>query len=352
LVSIVENVSVDGGVHNESGDVQNDRPLVVQFSHFSVKEFLASPRLASPNRDVSHYHIILEPAHTILAQACLGVLLRLDDGVEENGSGNSSPLARYAARHWVAHAQFQNVSSHVQTAMECLFDAQRPYFMAWLRLDDMDILNHIPPFTYFVTNKESDGTPLYYAALCGFHGLVEHLISKCPDHAKAISGYYQTTAVAALTGRHFELARLLHRNGSSVDLPGVAGQSPLLSAACSGDLEMVQVLLDYKADANSRSDDGLTPLNSALDAIHPQTLHVVRLLLENGAKPNVRTNYGRSPLHAASRCGSLEVVRLLLKHGADVGPENEQGKTPFQIASEGGHHEVSKLLLDHSTRRI
>ena len=352
LVSIVENVSVDGGVHNDSGDVQNERPLVVQFSHFSVKEFLTSPRLASPNRDVSHYHIILEPAHAILAQACLGVLLRLDDGVEENGSGNSSPLARYAARHWVAHAQFQNVSSHVQTAMECLFDPERPYFAAWLQLYDMDTLNHIPPFTYFVTSRKSDGTPLYYAALCGFHGLVEHLISKCPDHAKAIGGYYQTAAVAALTGRHFELARLLHRNGSSVDIPGVLGQSPLLSAACSGDLEMVQVLLDYEADVNSRSEDSLTPLISALSAIHPQALHVVRLLLENGAKPNVRTNYGETPLHAASRCGSLEVVRLLLKYGADVGPENGKGKTPFQVASEGGLHEVSKLLLNHGARGI
>ena len=46
---------------------------VVQFSHFSVKEFLTADRLAEPIRDVSRYHIRLEAAHTILAQACLGV---------------------------------------------------------------------------------------------------------------------------------------------------------------------------------------------------------------------------------------------------------------------------------------
>ena len=34
--------------------VDSDGSLVVQFSHFSVKEFLTSPRLATPNRDVSH----------------------------------------------------------------------------------------------------------------------------------------------------------------------------------------------------------------------------------------------------------------------------------------------------------
>jgi hypothetical protein len=48
---------------------------IVQFSHFSVKEYLTSDRLAESNRDVSCYHILLESAHTVLAQACLGVLL-------------------------------------------------------------------------------------------------------------------------------------------------------------------------------------------------------------------------------------------------------------------------------------
>ena len=275
LISIVEDVAVDSDVDSDNNGIQNNGSLVVQFSHFSVKEFLTSPRLASPSRDVSHYHITLEPAHTIMAQACLGVLLRLDDGVEENGSGNSS-LARYAARHWVAHAQFQNVSSRVQIAMERLFDPDKPYFVAWLGLYDMDTLNHIPPFEYFVTSKESDGTPLYYAALCGFQGLVEHLIAKCPDHAKAIGGYYQTAAVAALTGRHFELARLLHRNGSSADPPGVGEQSPLYSAARGGDLEMVRALvLEFKADVNFRTWGGGTPLLTTSYTSHPQTLNVV-----------------------------------------------------------------------------
>src|SRR5882762_325393 len=51
---------------------------VIQFSHFSVKEFLTSDRLASLKGDVSHFAINPEPAHTTLAQACLGVLLELD----------------------------------------------------------------------------------------------------------------------------------------------------------------------------------------------------------------------------------------------------------------------------------
>ena len=39
---------------------------IVQFSHFSVKEFLISNRLTSSLEDISHYHICPISAHTIL----------------------------------------------------------------------------------------------------------------------------------------------------------------------------------------------------------------------------------------------------------------------------------------------
>src|SRR6266403_2928747 len=35
---------------------------VVQFSHFSVKEYLTSARLATSSHDVSRYHVALKPA--------------------------------------------------------------------------------------------------------------------------------------------------------------------------------------------------------------------------------------------------------------------------------------------------
>src|ERR1700761_1049764 len=57
---------------------------VVQFSHFSVKEFLMSDRLATLPKDISQYHIFPEAANTLIARACLGVLLR--DPVYENGA--------------------------------------------------------------------------------------------------------------------------------------------------------------------------------------------------------------------------------------------------------------------------
>jgi hypothetical protein len=94
-------------VDSDDGDFQ-----VVQFSHFSVKEYLTSDRLTRSGGDVSQYHILLGFAHTILAQACPGILklLSLDYRVNSINAGDI-PLARYGAEHWVDHARFEIVTT-------------------------------------------------------------------------------------------------------------------------------------------------------------------------------------------------------------------------------------------------
>src|SRR5258708_39409857 len=89
---------------------------VVQFSHFSVREYLTSNRLATAEERLSYYHILPEPAHTILAHISLSVLLRLDDKIDRNAITHF-PLARYAARYWVDHAEFLDLSLHIRPLM-------------------------------------------------------------------------------------------------------------------------------------------------------------------------------------------------------------------------------------------
>jgi len=333
---------------NDSNNHNHDDARVVQFSHFSVKEFLTSPRLAGPIRDVSHYYVGLEPAHTIMAQACLSVLLRSDVRVDHDGVRNNSPLAKYAAKHWATHAQFKNVSSYLRRPMECLFDADRPYFASWLKLHDIDIRPPYESSFFQLTDPiaKSPAGPTYYAALCGFRDLAEHLIVKNPHAVNTDGGHYVTPFVAALAGRHFELARLLYRNGSSVDQRGRAGFTPLISAAFCGDLEIIQVLLEYKADINAQTDYGVTPL---WEAVGYGGHEAARLLLEHGADPNIPLYDGEAPLHRASKTGKSKVVRLLLDHGVDVDAVDQSGKTAFQHALANGHDEIETLLSARGT---
>jgi len=183
--------------------VASGHSRVVQFSHFSVKEFLTSSRLAASSADVSRYHIAFKPAHTILGQACLGILLRSHDPLKDS-IRKTSPLSKYAAQHWATHAQVENVSSYLQKPMEYLFDLDKPYFAAWLKLHDVDLCPGLgSTFSMFCPPAKQDAAPLYYAALCGSHSLAEHLIDKYPQQVNAHGGYYVTPLVAALAEKHF-----------------------------------------------------------------------------------------------------------------------------------------------------
>jgi len=328
--------------------VQAGDSRVVQFSHFSVKEFLTSSRLATAGRDVSNYHIDSEPAHTILAQACLGVLLQIQVDIDGR-TPKGYLLVRYAAEHWMTHAQFGEVSSRLHKGMEYLFDADKPHFSVWLTLYDTDTYpNGNATFHRFASFGKSPAAPLYYAALHGFHDLVEHLITKYPQDVNADGGYYVRPLVAALAGEHFRTADLLHRNGADPDIRGQSGRSPLHAAAYSGNFEVVRILTEYDpVGINARDDIGFTPLHWASRGHHSKDGSVLRQLLEHGADINAQSQSGRTPLHWTSIDGALEVVRLLLEHGADVEAEDNYGKTALQVAADRGHEEVVKLLREY-----
>ncbi|KAI0284744.1 hypothetical protein BC826DRAFT_1179252 [Russula brevipes] len=278
--------------------VDDDGSEVVQFAHFSVKEFLASSRLAVSSTDVSRFHIPLEPAHTIIAKACLGVLLRLDDRADGDTVETSFPLARYAAKHWADHAQFGNVSSYIREGMEDIFNPDKPFFSAWLHVYDIDVdLMNSPLYWFSLPSKVVAAPPLYYAALCGFHDLAEHLI------------------VAALAKEHLDIAQLLYQRGADVDI--------------------VRSLLHHKADKNARSQDenGEIPLHIA--SRHGRA-NVVLLFLEHGVDVNVLDYHHSTPLHLASRSECLEVARLLIENGANLDAKDSfAGK------------ECKELLLEH-----
>jgi hypothetical protein len=71
-------------------------------------------------------------AHTLAAQACLGLLLHLDKDVITRDSLEKWPLAEYAAEHWNGHAQFGDVSRNVQDGMKQLFDPSKPHLAVWV----------------------------------------------------------------------------------------------------------------------------------------------------------------------------------------------------------------------------
>ena len=118
----------------------------------------------------SQFHIPVEHSHTILAQACLGVLLCLDDHIDPSGD-MELPLYRYAAEYWFGHAQIGNMELVIKDTLDCFFDVDKPHFSAWVRRELL--------FELSMDSEDKDtdvlpsATPLYFTAWWGFRGLVE-----------------------------------------------------------------------------------------------------------------------------------------------------------------------------------
>ena len=348
---------------------------VVQFSHFSVKEFLTSERLTVAVGDISFHHIPPAPAHTILAQACLGVLLCPDDTAWE-AFVQRFPLAEYASQHWVDHALFENVSSRVKDGIESLFDKDKPHFSRWVQNCYLDSVYH------WLDDSLDEASPIYYAAFCGFLDVIEKLLREHPEHISARGGPLGTALHAASRMNRLKVVQSLLRHGADVNATGMWGQTPLLFASDWGHLEVVRwllqhdadvnakdevedwtslhlaasrghsetvrALLNHNADTNALTDDGRTPLHVAS---RYGGVEVVRLLLNHGANPEARDNTQETSLHIASTKGNLDIASLLLEHGAEVDVEDEHGRTAYQIALDKEHDEIAQLLLAHGAER-
>ena len=292
--------------------VEMDDSKVIQFSHFSVKEFLTSARLAKTSDLVPRrYHISIPGAHTVAALACLGFLLHLD----ENISGDDLqkfPLADYAAQHWFDHARFKDVAQNVEDAAQTLFHPRKPHFAVWVWIFDL----HDPwrrPETRGERPSPPCGTPLHYVALCGLHTIVKFLAIELSQDVNAVGFQDDTTPLHEASSRgHAEVCRVLLECSANVAGQDKHGSTPLHLASLKGHVDVALILLDHGADVTAQNEDGSTPL------------------------------------HLASSWGRTEVALLLLERGADVtARDRQQESTPLRLALWWGHPEVAGVLREH-----
>ena len=358
-------------------DLRDSR--VVQFSHFSVKEFLTSDRLAASMVDTSRYHHIrLEPAHIVMAQACIAVLLRLELPIDKDKERIPKfPFANYAATHFANHADIGCVISHIVDEIDSLLDENKPHFAAWI--------SHISPSRWAEQNSgRSRAFPLYHVAELGFYGLVQHLLSKRPQDMMAMGGAHGTPVHASLHLRRMKVFELFVSHGVGLDIRDFDGQTPLHLAATNALVEGARIIIQQGVDINARDDNGRTPLHQIID-IDPleKKLEIMQLLLEHGADVDARDNDFLTPLHFAAKGGQLaaaqlllqrraniqaqskdlwtplhhasfceqpDIIRLLLKHGADLEAKNGAENTPLHLATSQGKLTAAQTLLEHQCK--
>ena len=155
---------------------------------------------------------------------------------------------------------------------------------------------------------------------------------------------------------HHDAAALqdLLSKGADVNARDDAGETLLIQAAAQGQLDVVTVLLKYKANVEAKGlySLGYTALVRAAEAGHTA---VVKVLLDAGADPNARIGLGDTALtraiHVPSEAnqGGVAVADELLRHGADPNGKDNHGETELIQAATYGAAGVAKLLLDRGS---
>ncbi|XP_028518576.1 uncharacterized protein LOC110251065 isoform X2 [Exaiptasia diaphana] len=172
---------------------------------------------------------------------------------------------------------------------------------------------------------------------------VARLLIKKDSDVNVPNKHGQTHLFLASINTKEEVARLLIEKGADVNVSDSKRQTPLFFAAKNTNEEVARLLIEEDADVNISDKNGKTPLFIAAENTNEG---VARLLIEKGANVNVSDSYGQTPLFIAAKNTKEEVARLLIEKGANVNFSDIYGQTPLFIAAKNTKEEVARLLIE------
>jgi ankyrin repeat protein len=200
-----------------------------------------------------------------------------------------------------------------------------------------------------VWNKAHHRSALMYAAREEKVHATQMLL-KAGAMVNSIDKEGQSPLVFAVDSRNLEIVRLLLDHGASPDPPRDAPKfapTALAIAARIEDLKIAKMLLAKGADPNRLGRSGLGPLVPAAEQQNSPA--AVRLLLDHGANPNKQVfnhKRGATPLYQAINNENEETVKLLLDAGADVNQVSYENCSPLDSAQRRRMENVAELLFD------
>lgn len=196
----------------------------------------------------------------------------------------------------------------------------------------------------------SHGTLLHYAVLWDRETLVETI---CASNQVELDSTNETdgTPLNIATSRGIKInhtiVKTLLEKGADPNKHSARWRAPLHAAADAGNLETVELLLEYQAKLDVLSGPFGTPLHGAVFSRDEKTFSA---LLER-AKPTLTPKSldigGRLPLHIAAAVDNKDAWEVLSgQGGAGLCDSDFQGRTALHFASGNGSMDVATAILD------
>jgi ankyrin repeat protein len=339
-----------GGLPSWCGNMitVDEEDLLVQFAHYTVKEFLLSKAWDMPT---AVFHFGLADINHAAGEICVTYLNLIDfkrqliktpkpnqpvrpsDLFKEISSGGQSRLLTYGVKlvekvHRRPKVEF-DLMTQLKSVRDILPDSigpDRQYH--FLQYASEHWLSHTVDFTRSNTKLWEEWKELV---------LTEHPLAPKPwsrAEEKSVDG---SVTNYILNKCHYALLRCF------LDLtPSVASSSVdliylLVMTSEKGDKQAVQLILEFRQNIMR---DRTVPLEATNETIIRQPYHD----FVNFPSTN---NWGHKALEVAVAGGHLEIVEMLILAGAEVhtAASEYDGQTALQTAVEGGHSEILERLL-------
>lgn len=305
---------------------------VVKLCHYSFQEYLCSDVIRQGPASV--FYVDKEAAHAWITGICLQYLtfdsfnVPLECGLDLD-FGNSYAFRRYAALNWFKHSMIAGnywlVRNTYIPFLDLFLDTDEgpPCYKRW-----QDLVASIYPYADFVGYS-----PICMCIWLQLNDVARNLIHRLPLLDHNFENGLTCLAVAAKEDNLY-ITNYLLRHGADANKPTSEPGFPRVMTPIhfAGEFcasEVLETLLEYRADPHIPSTSGATPFYRACRG---GDLSIVKRLKGYGCDINVRTWDNWTPMIEAVVNKHESVVDLLIEWGADLSIITEDGSTALSIA--------------------
>lgn len=146
----------------------------------------------------------------------------------------------------------------------------------------------------------------------------------------------------AVNDGHFDVVKQMLEQGISADSVDVNGITPLMVSAKLNRLDIVQLLLQYKANVHAQDKRQHTALHWLSNSTE-----IAIVLLDHNANINSQNSYLDTPLHIAISLNHANIIKLFVQKNANINISNELLQTPLMMAAEKNSKEIVELLIEN-----